>query len=149
MENTQKKEVVLRSDRSAGDTAVDGLLGGLVAGVIMGCYLLIAGWLTGTGMEDVLQKFSLQQTGTPFTGALSHLATSAIYGTLFGIFSKPLRGRLPLWIAGLIYAMVLFGVAIFALLPGLNSPLLEIPPSHFGISHLIYGLVLGLLTSRD
>ena len=84
----------------------------------------------------------------PVTGALSHLAVSSIYGALFGVLSLPLGKRVPLWLAGVAYGLVLYVIARVAILPGTGSPLLEIPSLIFAAAHLFYGGVLGWLQGR-
>ena len=131
-----------------GDAAVDGLLAGLGAGVVMAVYLLITGMLAGEAMGTIMGRFAPGGEATPLTGALSHLAVSAIYGAVFGVVTLPLRKRIPAWAAGLVFGMVLFLVAQYALLPGTGSSLLEMSPVHFGIAHLLYGGMLGWQVGR-
>lgn len=137
-----------KRDSRVGDAAVDGLLAGLGAGVVMAVYLLITGMLAGEAMGTIMGRFAPGGETTPLTGALSHLAVSAIYGAVFGVVTLPLRKRVPAWAAGLVFGMVLFLVARYALLPGTDSSLLEMPPVHFGIAHLLYGGVLGWQVGR-
>lgn len=129
--------------KTMGDAAVDGLLAGLAAGIAMAVYLLITGLLSGDNLANLLGRFAPGDPTTPVAGALSHLAVSAIYGALFGIFWMPLRKRVPALAMGLVYGVVLFLIAQYALLPGTGSSLLEMSPLNFAIAHLIYGLVLG------
>jgi hypothetical protein len=134
--------------KTMGDAAVDGLLAGLAAGVVMAVYLLITGVVSGEGIGNILGRFAPGEPTTPIAGALSHLAVSAIYGAVFGIISMPLRKRVPAWVAGLVFGVVLFLIAQYALLPGTGSTLLEMSPLNFGIAHLMYGLVLGWQVGR-
>lgn len=132
-----------------GDFAVDGLLGGLVAGLAMAFYLLISGLLTGHRLADLFSSFSAGESTTPLRGALTHLAVSAIYGALFGVASIGLR-RWPisLKLLGGLYGLFLFLIARFAVLPGLESTLLTFSIFHFAVAHLIYGGVLGRQLER-
>jgi len=129
---------------TAGDAAVSGLLNGIVGGAAMAAYLLIA---LGIGGESPAGG-----AASPLAGAVSHLAMSAIYGVVFALIWRLIARRTPgrglAMLGGLIYAGILFAAAEFVLLPAANSPMLDIPV-HFGIAHVIYGLVLGLLTRRS
>ena len=124
---------MLKREIKASDAVVDGLFRGVLAGLGMGVYLAI---------------------GQPLVGLLAHLAVSGIYGALFGLLSLLVlrRAGLPGWTPlalGGVYGLLLFAVAWFALLPGVDSPLLGIPPLHFGLGHLLYGLALGWLVRRS
>lgn len=137
-----------KKNSKTGDAAVDGLLAGLGAGVVMAVYLLITGMLGGETMGTTLGRFAPGGETTPLPGLLSHLAVSGIYGAVFGVIYLPLRKRVPAWVAGLVYAGVVFLVAQYVLLPGTGSSLLEISPVHFGLAHLLYGGVLGWQVGR-
>lgn len=131
-----------------GDAAVDGLLAGLGAGVVMAVYLLITGAITGEGIGSILGRFAPGEATTPVAGALSHLAVAGIYGAVFGMIALPLRKRVPAWAAGLVYGVALYLIARFALLPGTGSSLLELSPVHFGVAHVLYGGLLGWQVGR-
>jgi hypothetical protein len=96
-----------RSERGLGDTAVDGLLAGLVAGVGMAIYLVIAGFLSGKGLAEMLGLFDPALAGNGLTGTLAHLAVSAIYGVLFALVMLVLGKIRPSlftmsWLMGLV-----------------------------------------------
>ena len=136
-----------------GDTAVNGLLNGILAGAAMAAYLLVALGVGGESPADVLKHFGPEGgAASPLAGAVSHLAMSAIYGVVFALIWRLIARRTPgrrlALLGGLIYAGILFAAAEFVLLPAANSPMLNIPV-HFGVAHGIYGLVLGLLTRRS
>jgi hypothetical protein len=141
-------KVQARSERGLGDTAVDGLLVGITAGVGMAIYLVIAGLLSGRGLLEILGLFDPAMAGNVLTGMLAHLAVSAIYGVVFALVMMGLaRARPSLltmnWLMGLVYGMVLFGLARGVLLTAVDSPLLQVTPVHFAIAHAVYGLILG------
>ena len=142
-------EVIKARTKSSGDSAVDGLLAGLGAGVAMAGYLVVMGWLSGESVALVFGRFAVGEIVSPLVGALSHLATSAIYGAVFGILVHVLPQRLPSWLSGLFYGAVLFMIAQFLILPGTDSPLREFTEAHFAVAHLVFGLGLGLLTRRQ
>ena len=133
--------------RPASDAAIDGLFAGLAAGLLMGIVVILGGLLVGESPAAVLERFSTGHTTTPLSGGLMHLAVSVVYGIVFGLLAHALPSRvlrrLPGWLAGLLYGLLLLAVAVGALLPGLNSPLLEIPLWILALGHAVYGLVLG------
>ena len=148
---------VTTSPRTMGETAVDGLLHGLAAGVAMFVYLLIVSLLMGESVTTLLSHFAdsaltPQAGNTPFFGIIFHLGMSATYGVLFGVVWKPLARRAGTiyarLIAGVIYAVALALLALLVLLPVAQSSLLLIPPLHFVIAHVAYGLVLGYLAQN-
>ncbi len=141
-------EVIKARTKSSGDAAVDGLLAGLGAGLAMAVYLIVAGVLGGESPGLVLSRFAVGEIVSPLVGAISHLATSAIYGAVFGILVHVLPRRLPGWLSGLLYGVMLFMIAQFLILPGTDSPLREFSGAHFAVAHLVFGLGLGLLTHR-
>ncbi|MFO7663912.1 MAG: hypothetical protein R6X18_15150 [Chloroflexota bacterium] len=144
---------VTQRRKSIGDIAVDGLLAGMGAGVVMGIFLVIIGWITGTGPGEMLSRFDPANNGAPVMGGLLHLAISGIYGAAFAIAWRLLAAR---WLAldrailpvGAAYGMILWVVANLILLPGMSSNLSLIAPLQFAIAHLLYGLVLGYLLGR-
>lgn len=139
-----------KEEKTFGDAAVDGLFQGLTAGLAMALYLVIVGYLTGYAPGVVMGRFGLVEGGTPVIGALSHLATSSIYGVIFGIITKPIAKPFPFsWLAGLIYAAILFLIAEIIILPNTESALDVFSPVHFAVAHGIYGLVLGVIAGRE
>src|SRR5439155_8205458 len=86
-----------------GDAAVDGLISGVAAGLLMAIFLLAAGWIGGRGLADVLRQFDPGPVPAPLTGAITHLAVSGVYGILFASLWRPLKrawARLPAWLLG-------------------------------------------------
>jgi hypothetical protein len=137
------------SSTSLGDVAVDGLLGGLGAGIIMLLFLIITEFLGGVGPVTVLARFDLGSTASPLTGALTHLAVAGVYGLGFGIlWALTAVDRLPAGLTGTIYGFALFILAETVMLPGTHSALLAIPIWSFALAHLVYGAMLGWLVQR-
>lgn len=145
-----------RSERGMGDTAVDGLLAGFMAGAGMAVYLVLVGLLMGRGLAEVFGLFDPEQAGNALTGVLAHLAVSGIYGVVFALVVmavgkiRPLRqaqDKLTVfdmsWLLGLVYGLVLFGLARGVLLTAVASPLLQVTAVHFAIAHVVYGVLLG------
>ncbi len=133
---------------SAGDAAARGLAPGLIAGLAMALYLILAALLGGAGPAELFSRFGAGHV-SPAAGAFSHFAVSAVYGALGGILLNVVRGRLPTpsWLLGLGYGAILY---LFAqvLLRGAASPMLGIPTLHLLAAHLIYGLAFGWLEGR-
>lgn len=145
-------EGLTQKETTLGDAAVDGLLAGGGAGLLMAAYLIVVGLALGETLGATLGRFDPSRGGQPVEGALAHLAVSGIYGALFGmgwqIVPRGWRGRWTGLGAGLVYGLALFAVAIAVILPGTTSPLSEIPALHFAAAHALYGLALGWLMSR-
>ncbi|MBI3359591.1 MAG: hypothetical protein HY023_00595 [Chloroflexi bacterium] len=136
-----------------GDAAVDGLIAGIGAGVLMAAVLIVAGLLVGDGPGVVLGRFDPGAAASPVTGGLMHLAVSGVYGALFGLGRRLMSGwpplsRLPGWLIGLAYGLLLWAVAQALLPPGTESPLRELPALHFALAHAAFGLTLGLALPR-
>jgi len=140
------------NDRKMSDAALDGLFGGLVAGVVMALYLVIWGLTVGLGPSAALGMFDPSERGIALTGALTHLAVASVYGILFGLIwwalRRGLRLGVPAWLPGMVYGLFLLLVAKAVVLPAAGSPLAEIPTLHFAVAHVIYGAVLGYLSER-
>lgn len=145
----QNRKQLVSAQRSAGDAAVDGLFGGMVAGALMVLYLVVAQAVTGDGPATTLSRFDASGTASPWTGTLLHLAVAGVYGALFGLglqlIARIIHRPVPPWPAGLAYGLVLLLVAEAIVLPATVSPLRGIPLVHFALAHAIYGVVLGLL----
>ena len=133
-----------------GDAAVDGLINGVIAGILMTLYLILAGLVTSEGPAQMLARFDPGAEPSPLRGALMHLAVAGVYGVLFGLGRRLVRwrSRLPDWLAGLAYGLGVLLIAEVILLPGANSPLRQIPLLHFAVAHVVYGLTLGMRTGR-
>jgi hypothetical protein len=144
--NTQSVPVETEQSSRLGSAAVDGLMAGAAAGVAMLGYLLIT---SGDAPAGLLNRFTgAGMESSPLMGAVGHLALSAIYGMIFALVWRALRGsprRLFRIIGAVIYGLVLFAASQWVILPTVGSPLLELPAMHWGIAHGIYGVVLGLV----
>ena len=133
----------LKIQTSLSETAVEGLFAGLVGGIAMLLYLLAAGLLSAEAASTTLGRFSIQAPPNPLQGALLHLAVSAIYGLIFGMVWSLLGRRASSWVVAALFALVIYLLAQFVLLPSTGSGLLQIAPAHFALAHLVYALVLG------
>ncbi len=140
-------------NKGVGDTAVDGLLAGILAGLAMAVYLILNGHFNGISPAATLGRFDPSLQGNWVPGTLAHLAVSAVYGVIFALlFALPVR-RWPAlrrfgWLVGLAYGLILLALARGVLLPAAGSALLQLGAVHFTLSHALYGVVLGYEVSR-
>lgn len=139
--------------KTIGDVAVDGLLAGMAAGVLMGFVLVLLSLLDGVGPLDTLRRFDPAGEGSAAVGGLLHLAVSGIYGVLFAVGYYILGRWWPEinrygWLLGALFGVGLWLAAQFIFLPGLNSALAGLQPLFFAVGHLVYGLVIGYLIGR-
>jgi hypothetical protein len=138
--------------KTAGDRAVDGLLAGLVGGLVMAAYLLLLSLINGEGPAVMFGRFSPDGPGPPLTGMLLLLALAAICGAIFGLGYSAL-GRLwpnwlPLWPVGIAYGLLLLLVARLILLPTTGASFNEISTWQLALANALYGLVLGWLVGQ-
>lgn len=133
------------------DTLINGLIGGILAGLGMLAWLLLAGLLARDAPLAVLERFMIPgQPPNMLSSIFIHLGVSAVYGGIFGLLLRMLpqawranSGRL---LGGLAYGLLLYLLASTVLLPGTSSPLVEIHALTFASAHLVYGALLGALT---
>jgi hypothetical protein len=145
---SQTKNLVAKRS-TLGDSAVDGLFGGLGAGVVMAVYFVAAGLIGGEGPIQVLSRFDPSTPASPLSGALIHLAVACVYGMVFGIGHSYIRlARVPASLTGLLYGVALLLLGELVVLPSTQSSLLAIPVLSFGLAHVIYGVTLGLLVGQ-
>jgi hypothetical protein len=148
-----KSQPLIRARYAPGDAAIDGLLNGAAAGVMMAIYLMISGVLTGAGLAATLSAFDLGQGASPVRGALIHLAVAAIYGMVFGLIDRLIErsrpvGRGGTMMMGVTFSMLLWLITQIALAAGITVALNSLPPVHLAAAHALYGLMLGWLTGR-
>jgi hypothetical protein len=135
---------------SAGDAAVAGLLHGLAAGLAMAAVFVVAGMLGGQGPAATLAAFTLSGqavASNALTGLLGHLAVAGVYGLIWGLAWRVIgrRTAVPAWLGGLVYGLLLWGVAQL-LVRSIGASLAQIAPWALLAGHLVYGLVLGFLS---
>ncbi len=149
------KTLFKKEDYDLGDLAVEGLLNGMLAGLVMAVFLILAGLARGEGPASLLSRFTPSAAGTPVTGVLLHLAVAGIYGAVYAAIWTWLRRRFrqggSAWLealAGLVYGGLLYLLAGFLLLPRTGSSLKELPALEFLAAHLVYGVALALSIFR-
>ncbi len=150
MSNSQP---LIRARSSSGDAAVDGVLHGVGAGIVMALYLIVIGMVAGAGLAATLSAFDLGQGTSPVRGALIHLAVSAIYGMLFGLLYRLIGrsrsiGQGGSLIVGLVYGLLLWLITQIAFAAGISVALSSLPAVHLAVAHGLYGLTLGRLMGR-
>lgn len=140
--------------------ALAGLLGGLAA-MFVGAAISISlrgdVWLQAKQIAAILYGDAATAqpgfaAGPVIVGTLIHLVTAAILGAVFGIvtrrlFKLPSDYGAPV-VSGLIYGMITWTVAYFALLPIFNPTLLETYAPSFIIQHIVFGIVTGMAYAR-
>jgi len=149
---TQDLKASVRS-RAIGDSAIDGLLGGIVAGLIMVLFLLVVGALSSDGLAEVIRRFDPKGSGDLVTGLLTHLAVSATYGAIFGLAFLALARLRPAsvrygWLAGLFYGLLIFAIARGAIWAGANTGLVGYSAAVLLLAHALYGVVIGFVIGR-
>lgn len=104
----------------------------------------------------VLGYFDGSAAASPVIGLLTHIAISGIYGVGFGVAGMIVRRALGakmspgLWLLfGIVYGALIFAIAEWILLPPTHSPLLGLSMPVFAAAHILYGLVLAWLVSRN
>lgn len=139
-----------------GDAAVEGLMFGILAGILMGTFVLAVELVAGKTPGTVLGYFDVGSQASPVIGSFTHIAVSGIYGVGFGVLylivSRILGARTSSWIwlvLGALYGALIFGIAEGIVLPRTNSLLHELPVWVFATAHLLYGIALAWLTGRN
>jgi len=150
MSNSQP---IVKARSSSGDAAVDGLLHGVGAGIVMAIYLIVSGVLPGIGVAATLSAFDLGEGTSPVRGAVIHLAVAAIYGMVFGLVYRLIGrgrslGRGGSSAIGLGFGLLVWLITQLAFAAGINIALSSLPAGHFAVAHVIYGAALGWLTGR-
>jgi hypothetical protein len=141
-----------QSKHTWGDAAVDGLLAGVAAGLVMAVYVLVVGLLAGHAWQTILAQFDPGQSPLPLTGGLTHLAVAGVYGALFGVTWRLLQRiwpRLPAAAAGLVFGLALWALAVLVTSTRPSGEWLRaLPAVHLAAAHLLYGVVLGVALQR-
>ncbi len=140
---------------SAGDAAVEGLLNGILAGIVMALFFVVVEVVSGSAPLAALGYFDVSQIGSPLNGLFVHFAVAGVYGLLFGLGWSALKRSVnfqlnPLGALGIgvVYGLLILVVAEIVILPRTSSPLRDLPLWAFGAAHLVYGIVLAELMRR-
>jgi hypothetical protein len=147
-----KQSISKKRSGTLGDAAVDGLFGGMVAGLVMAMYLFVVVALAGNSPVDFFAGLAPGDLLSPVSGGLLHVAVSGVYGAVFGALTSRisfLRSDPQIMVSGasgIVYGLGLLIAARLIVLPTTNSSLAHFPIGHLATSHLLYGLVLGFMT---
>lgn len=149
-----EKSRFVKMEKSTGETAVDGLMAGMVAGLAMALVLALGGLFSGRQPLVTLGYFDPARVSNWLTGLLAHLAVSAIYGVVFTLLLRLVGWIRPsllsqIWLWGLGYGLLLYGLASGVVFTAVANPLTQITAWQMGAAHLLYGLVLGLRLAKN
>jgi hypothetical protein len=134
------------------------LIVGLVAGMGFGMMEMVIEAVVGRGfwapLRFIASVFTLGKDTDPsfsflpvVVGLMGHMMNSVILGLLFAlVISRIASGVVGLALTGMAYAAAIFAVMWFLLLPLIDPAMLRLNGPGFFISHLMYGLLLGLGT---
>jgi hypothetical protein len=120
-------------------------------------YLVVVGLFSGIRPLETFGYFLPDAALPALAGLGSHLAVSAVYGSIFGLIKAGIGaaiGRrqpswLPMGLAGIIYGFLLWLPASLIIIPSDISGLGEIPAGHLLAAHLVYGLATGRLLVNE
>lgn len=140
------------------------LVASLIASVIMAMMEMVYEWLFGVGFwaaptfiaATIFRDLQAVALPVPFAlfpvvlGILGHMMLSVILGVLF---VAALGGRLASRAAGIIYgtvyALVIFALMWFIVLPLIDPVMLALNPYVFALAHIVWGIVLGVMVARS
>lgn len=132
------------------------LVVGLVAGMGFGMMEMVIEAIVGRGfwapLRFIASVFTLGKDTDPsfsflpvVVGLMGHMMNAIILGLLFAlVVSRIASGVIGLALAGVAYAAGIFVVMWFLLLPLIDPAMLLVNGAGFFVSHLMYGLLLGL-----
>lgn len=140
---------------SVGDAAVEGLIYGIAAGLVMVLFVIAFEWLAGVMPLEVLSYFGVDAEASPWVGLFTHVAVSGIYGVVFGMLvlvaARLFGERWSLGVRlvlGIVYGLLIFVIAKSIILPRTASPLDEMPVWALATAHALYGFILAWLIGK-
>ena len=132
---------------------------GLLASIVMGMVEMVFEGTSGNGFwsplvfiaATVLRQLQSVPTPVPFMalpvvlGLMGHMMNSMILGLVFGLISSRFAmGRGALVGAGVAYALVVFAMTWYLVLPAIDPVMLKQNATFFATAHVMWGLALGL-----
>jgi hypothetical protein len=133
------------------------LLAGMIGGMGMGVYEMMATWLMGKGFWTPLNMIGATVpafqppamgfvAGPTLAGLMLHMVTSAMWGLMFGLALAAFGPRLARsWggqtLLGAIWGVVVYLVMGIGIGPWLDSAMRLANPVQFFIGHLVFGIV--------
>jgi hypothetical protein len=162
MQGTVNRSALGHSPALPNVIGLGGAVAGLLAGAVMVVLSPILSLLTGLSVWEppkliaatVLGERALSQPGFDLgpvlLGGVLHFVTSIILGIIFGVISHRVLHLttdfgLPIYV-GLCYGMLIFFVAYFVILPGVNPAIVQNSAGMGPLiaQNLVFGLVLGI-----
>lgn len=132
------------------------LVVGLVAGMGFGMMEMVIEAVVGKGfwapLRFIASVFTLGKDTDPsfsflpvVVGLMGHMMNSVILGLVLAlVISRIASGVVGLALTAMAYAAAIFAVMWFLLLPLIDPAMLLLNGAGFFLSHLMYGLLLGL-----
>lgn len=136
---------------------------GLVASLVMGMVEMMYEAMGGAGFwspvvfiaATVLRNLQSVPVPVPFMmmpvvlGLMGHMMNSMILGLVFGwIASRSGMSRGALVGVGVLYALAIFVIMWYLVVPAIDPVMLKLNGVVFAIAHMMWGAALGLLVSR-
>lgn len=134
------------------------LRAGIVASIVMGMIEMIYEAVAGAGFwspvvfigATVLRGLQSLQAPVSFhfggvvLGLMGHMMNSVILGLIFAaIFSRSAMSRGALVGVGVVYALAVFLVMWYVVVPGIDPVMRQLNGTVFAIAHVMWGAVLG------
>ncbi|MBI2030648.1 hypothetical protein HYT05_03430 [Candidatus Kaiserbacteria bacterium] len=140
------------------------LIAGLVASIVMAMMEMVFEGLFGVGFWSAPVFIAatllrdLQAVAMPVVfsfvpvilGMMGHMMNSVVLGFVFvALFGRYAQSQAMGVIAGSLYALAIFFVMWFGVLPIIDSVMLNLNGIVFALSHMIWGAVLGGMVARS
>lgn len=140
------------------------LVAGIVASLVMGMMEMIYEALAGDGFwspavyigATVLRGLQSVRIPVAFSfwgvvlGLMGHMMNSVIFGLIFtAIVARSARSRGGVVVSGAVYALVIFFVMWYAVVPIVDPVILNLNATVFAIAHIMWGVALGLLVPHS
>ena len=137
---------------------------GIVASIVMGMVEMIYEAWGGAGFwsplvfiaATVLRSLQSVPIPVPFhpagviLGLMGHMMNSVILGFIFAsIFSRVTLSRTALVSIGIVYALAVFVVMWFLIVPAIDPVMLKLNGMVFAIAHMMWGAALGLIVPQS
>ncbi len=132
------------------------LLVGIIAGMGFGMLEMVIEAVIGKGfwapLRFIASVFTLGKDTDPsfslipvVVGLMGHMMNSVILGIIFAVvISRITSNVVGLAVVGMVYAAAIFFVMWYLILPLIDPAMLLVNGVGFFVSHLMYGLILGV-----
>ncbi len=143
-----EQEIFHEKKAALREAAVNGAFYGLLAGVVMELYMLLAGNVVAGSNWAYVSYLDLTHSDSPWQTVFTQLVVSILLGAAFGMFcnwsSLVKDCVLPTWLAGLAYSILVWALAAALILPKDNFTLSPLSAVYLLFAYMVYGLVLGM-----